>query len=234
MFWLIPAADPWERFAFHGPATSRNGVPMNVRTSPDDLAAMQFGIGQSVKRQEDPILVRGEGSYTDDVSLPGQLYAAFVRSPYAHGVLKGIDADAAKAMPGVVAVYTAADLAPMNYGPLKCIMTFTNRDGSPMTKPIRMALAADKVRFVGDPVAVVIAESAYQAREAAEAVTLDIDVLPAVTRAEDAIKPGAPQLYDEAPGNRILDYHYGDSAKVAEAFAEAAHVARVSITNNRV
>ena len=124
-----------------GPAPSRNGVLMNVRTSPDDLAAMQFGIGQPVKRQEDPILVRGEGSYTDDVSLPGQLYAAFVRSPYAHGVLKGIDSEAAKAMAGVVAVYTAADLAPMGYGPLKCALgaNFKNRDGTPMTLPPTVA-----------------------------------------------------------------------------------------------
>ncbi len=207
---------------------------MNLRPSTDDLATMQFGIGQPVKRQEDPILVRGEGRYTDDVSLPGQLFAAFVRSPYAHGLIKAIDTDTAKAMPGVVAVYTGADLAPMNYGPLKCVMGFSNRDGSPMTKPLRRALATDKVRFVGDPVAVVIAQTAHQARDAVEAVECGIDVLPAVTRVEDAIKPGAPQIYDEAPGNLILDYHYGDSDKVADAFAKAAHVARLSIRNNRI
>jgi carbon-monoxide dehydrogenase large subunit len=209
---------------------------MNVRTSPDDLAAMQFGIGQPVKRQEDPILVRGEGSYTDDVSLPGQLYAAFVRSPYAHGVLKGIDSEAAKAMAGVVAVYTAADLAPMGYGPLKCALgaNFKNRDGTPMTLPPRHALASGKVRFVGDPVAVVIAKTQNQARDAAEAVALDIDVLPAVTTVADAIKPGAPQLYDEAPGNQVLDYHFGDSVKVADAFARAAHVTKLAIHNNRI
>ena len=207
---------------------------MNLRPSTDDLATMQFGIGQPVKRQEDPILVRGEGRYTDDVSLPGQLFAAFVRSPYAHGLIKAIDTDTAKAMPGVVAVYTGADLAPMNYGPLKCVMGFSNRDGSPMMKPLRRALATDKVRFVGDPVAVVIAQTAHQARDAVEAVECGIDVLPAVTRVEDAIKPGAPQIYDEAPGNLILDYHYGDSDKVADAFAKAAHVARLSIRNNRI
>ena len=207
---------------------------MNLRPSTDDLATMQFGIGQPVKRQEDPILVRGEGRYTDDVSLPGQLFAAFVRSPYAHGLIKAIDTDTAKAMPGVVAVYTGADLAPMNYGPLKCVMGFSNRDGSPMTKPLRKALATDKVRFVGDPVAVVIAQTAHQARDAVEAVECGIDVLPAVTRVEDAIKPGAPQIYDEAPGNLILDYHYGDSDKVADAFAKAAHVARLAIRNNRI
>ncbi len=207
---------------------------MNVRTTIDDLATMQFGIGQPVKRQEDPILVRGQGRYTDDVSLPGQLYAAFVRSPYAHGVLNGVDTEAARAMPGVVAVYTGTDLAPMNYGPLKCVINFPNRDGSPMARPVRGALATDKVRFVGDPVAVVIAETAFQARDAAEAVSLDIDVLPAVTSVEDAIRPDAPQIYDEAPGNLIVDYHYGDSAKVAEAFAKATHVTRLSLSNNRV
>jgi carbon-monoxide dehydrogenase large subunit len=207
---------------------------MNVRTTIDDLATMQFGIGQPVKRQEDPILVRGEGRYTDDVSLPGQVYAAFARSPHAHGILKGVDTKAARDMPGVLAVYSAADLAPMNYGPLKCVMNFTNRDGSPMAKPVRNALATGKVRFVGDPVAVVIAETALQARDAAEAVVLDIDVLPAVTRVEDAIKPDAPQIYDEAPGNRIVDFQFGDGAKVAEAFAKAAHVTRLPLRNNRI
>jgi carbon-monoxide dehydrogenase large subunit len=209
---------------------------MTVRPTIDDVTTMRFGIGQPVHRQEDPILVQGQGRYTDDVSLPGQLYAAFARSPYAHGVLNGVNTDAAKTLPGVVAVYTAADLAAAGYGPLtrKCIIDFMNRDGTPMAMPTRGALAADKVRFVGDPVAVVIASTADQARDAAEAVSMDIDVLPAVTRVEDAIQPGAPELYEIAPGNRILDFHYGDSAKVAEAFARAAHVTRLPISNNRI
>jgi carbon-monoxide dehydrogenase large subunit len=207
---------------------------MNMRTTTSDPATLQFGIGQPVPRQEDPILVRGEGRYTDDISLPGQLFAAFVRSPHAHGILRSVDADAARAMPGVVSVYSASDLEAMGYGPLRCLFDFTNRDGTPMSRPVRPALAADKVRFVGDPVAVVIARTEHEARDAAEAVSLDIEGLPAVTRVEDAIGPGAPQLYDEVPGNRVLDYHYGDGAKVAEAFARAAHVTRLAITNNRV
>jgi carbon-monoxide dehydrogenase large subunit len=207
---------------------------MTVQVPQDDLATLQFGIGQPVKRQEDPVLLRGEGRYTADVNLPGQLHAAFVRSPHAHGQLKGIDTSAALAMPGVVAVHTAADHAGMNYGPLKCMFAFQNRDGTPMLKPRRDALAVDKVRFVGDPVAVVIAESADEARDAAEAVVLDIEVLPAVTRVADAIAPGAPQLYDAVPGNCVLDYHYGDSEKVADAFARAAHVTRIALHNNRV
>ncbi|OWJ68924.1 xanthine dehydrogenase family protein molybdopterin-binding subunit [Inquilinus limosus] len=205
---------------------------MNDVFKAEDSAALKFGVGQPVTRMEDPTLLRGEGRYTDDVSLPGQAHAAFVRSPHAHGVIRGIGTDAARAMPGVLAVYTAADLA--NYGLLKCVIAFQHRDGTPMATPPRHALAADKVRFVGDPVAVVIAETADRARDAAEAVELDIDPLPAVTRVPDAIAAGAPQLYDEAPGNLVLDYHFGDAEKVAEAFARAAHVTRLEILNNRV
>jgi len=207
---------------------------MNDVFKAEESAALQFGVGQPVSRMEDPVLLRGEGRYTDDVSLPGQAHAVFVRSPHAHGTINGIDADAARGMPGVLAVYTAADLEPMNYGPLKCLFEFRNRDGSPMARPLRHALASGKVRFVGDPVAVVIAETADQARDAAEAVVLDIDPLPAVTRVPEAVAPGAPQLYDDAPGNLVLDYHYGDAEKVAEAFARAAHVTRLEILNNRV
>jgi aerobic carbon-monoxide dehydrogenase large subunit len=207
---------------------------MNVRPSPNDLSAMQFGVGQSVPRNEDPILVRGEGRYTDDVSLEGQLYAHFVRSPYAHGIIRGIDADAAKAMKGVVAVYTGADLEGHGYGTLKCVFNFPNRDGTPMKKPARKALAMDKVRYVGDPVALVVAKTQAQARDAAEAVVLDIEILPAVTTPDEALAPGAPQLYDDVPGNLIVDYQFGDAAKVAEAFARAAHVTKLRIVNNRI
>ncbi len=197
-----------------------------------DWSLQKFGVGQPVPRTEDPRLVRGEGRYTDDVNLPGQAYAAIVRSRHAHGVIRNIDLSAARAMPGVLAAYVGADLA--GYGPLKCGVPFKNRDGSPMKKPLRPALASDKVRFVGDPVACVVAETAAQARDAAEAVVLDIDALPAVTRASEAAKPGAPQLYDDVPGNVALDYHYGDADKTAAAFAAAAHVTRVDLVNSRV
>src|SRR5262245_25952886 len=205
---------------------------MNLQNDPNDFALMKFGIGQPVPRTEDPTLVRGEGCYTDDIKLKGEAYAVMVRSRLAHGVIKGIDTSAARAMPGVLGVYTGADLA--QYGTLKCIVPFKNRDGSPMKQPPRPALATDKVRFVGDPVAFVVAETPLQAKDAAEAVEVDIDPLPAVVRPEDAAQPGAPLLHEEAPGNIALDYHFGDSAQVAAALAKAAHVTRLKLVNSRV
>src|SRR2546426_9586171 len=190
------------------------------------------GIGEPVTRTEDPKLLRGEGRYTDDVNEPRQAYAYIVRSQYAHGVLKGVDADKAKGMPGVLAVYTAADLAA--YGPHKCMLDFKQRDGSAMKRPVRKSLASDKVRFVGDPVACVVADSAVQAKDAAEAVELDIEPLPAVALASAATKPGAPQLYDDVPGNVALDFLFGEPEKVAEAFRNAFHVSKLTLRNTRV
>ncbi|WP_198302259.1 xanthine dehydrogenase family protein molybdopterin-binding subunit [Bosea sp. AS-1] len=207
---------------------------MNMHVSKAGSPARQAGIGQSLPRKEDAVLVRGGGHYTDDLSLEGQLYAAFVRSPYAHGVIRGIDVAAAREMKGVVAVYTAQDLEGQGYGPLKCNVDLPNRDGTPMRKPARQALAVGKVRYVGDPVAMVVARTAIQARDAAEAVGLDVDILPAVTSTEEALAPGAPELFDDVPGNLILDYHFGDAGKVADAFAKAAHVTRLRIVNNRI
>src|SRR5437870_5520468 len=138
---------------------------MNIHDRPVDWSLQKFGVGQPVPRSEDPQLVRGEGRYTDDVNLPGQAYAAIVRSRHGHGVIRNIDLAAARAMPGVLDVYTGADLT--GYGTLKCGVPFKNADGSPMRKPVRPALAGDNVRFVGEPVACVIAETAAQARDAA-------------------------------------------------------------------
>jgi carbon-monoxide dehydrogenase large subunit len=205
---------------------------MNVQDDPQTLALMKFGIGQPVPRTEDPTLVRGEGCYTDDIKLPGEAYAVIVRSRVAHGVIKGIDTSAARSMPGVLGVYTGADLA--DYGTLKCIVPFNNRDGTPMIKPPRPALPTDKVRYVGDPIAFVVAETSLQARDAAEAIEVDIDQLPAVVRPEEAARPGAPLIHAEAPGNVALDYHYGDTEQVAAAFAKAAHVTRLELVNSRV
>ena len=205
---------------------------MNVQNDPQSLALMKFGIGQPVPRTEDPTLVRGEGCYTDDIKLPGEVYAVIVRSRVAHGVIKGIDTAAARAMPGVLGVYTGADLA--DYGTLKCIVPFNNRDGTPMIKPPRPALPTDKVRYVGDPIAFVVAETSLQARDAAEAIEVDIDQLPAVVRPEEAARPGAPLIHAEAPGNVALDYHYGDTEKVTAAFAQAAHVTKLELVNSRV
>ena len=205
---------------------------MNLQNDPQSFALMKFGIGQPVRRTEDPMLVRGEGCYTDDIKLTGEAYAVMVRSRIAHGVIKGIDTAAARNMPGVLGVYTGADLAA--YGTLKCIVPFNNRDGTPMKRPPRPALATDKVRFVGDPVAFVVADTLLQAKDAAEAIEVDIDALPAVVRPEEAARPGAPLIHDEAPGNVALDYHFGDSDQVAAAFAKAAHVTRLKLANSRV
>ena len=205
---------------------------MNVQDRSGTFDLNKYGIGQPVRRTEDPVLVQGQGRYTDDLNLPGQAYAVFVRSRNAHGVIKEIDTSAAKAMPGVLAVYTGKDLEA--YGTLKCAVPFKNRDGSEMKKPKRHSLHTDKVRFVGDPIAVVIADTLAQAKDAAEAVAVDIETLPAVTRAREAVAAGAPQLYDDVPGNVALDYLYGDPAKVAEAFAQAAHVTKLTLINSRL
>jgi aerobic carbon-monoxide dehydrogenase large subunit len=205
---------------------------MDDRTTEAALSLTKFGVGQPVPRSEDPTLVRGEGLYTDDVSRPGQAYAVMVRSRDAHGIIRAIDTAAAKVMPGVLAVYTAADLA--GYGGHKTNLPLKNRDGSPIRYVPRPALSADKVRFVGDPVACVIAASVAQAKDAAETVALDIEPLPPVLNSEDAVKPGAPLLYDAVPNNIALDFHYGDTEKVADAFAKAKHVTRLATSNQRM
>ncbi|MBS0519990.1 MAG: xanthine dehydrogenase family protein molybdopterin-binding subunit [Proteobacteria bacterium] len=207
---------------------------MNAPLDASDLNLMKFGIGQPVPRQEDPTLLKGQGRYTDDINLPNQAHAVMVRSQIAHGVLKGIDAEEASKMPGVLGIWTGADLAAAGFGLLKCIIPFPNRDGSPMKKPDRPSLPTDKVRFVGDPVAFVVAETLAQARDAAEAVMVDIESLPSVTDAKAACQPGAPALYDDVSDNVCLDYHFGDAAKVADAFAKAAHVTKLHLLNNRV
>lgn len=197
-------------------------------------ASQKFGIGQPVRRKEDDTLLRGKGRYTDDFDLPGQAHAWIVRSTHAHGVIRGIDTSAAKTLPGVLGVWTGTDLAAAGYGPFICGLPMKNRDGTPLLQTNRAALVTDKVRYVGDPVAFVVAETTAQARDAAEAVVVDVDPLPAVTDPEEAAKPGAPQLYDHIPNNVALDYHYGDSAKVEAAFATAAHVTKLDIVNSRV
>ena len=194
----------------------------------------RYAVGQPVPRHEDPVLLRGQGRYTDDITLDGQAAMVMLRSPYAHGILRGIDTGEARAMPGVLAILTASDLAAAGIGPLACGAKLTNADGSPMRKPPRPALAADKVRFVGDAVAAVVAETVAQAKQAAEAIVLDIEPLPAVTTAQAAVAEDAPLLHEEAPGNLAVAYQYGDPAKVDAAFARAAHIARVTAVNNRV
>jgi carbon-monoxide dehydrogenase large subunit len=194
----------------------------------------RFAVGQPVPRSEDPVLVSGTGRFTDDFNFAGQAYAVIVRSHYAHGIIRNIDASTARKMPGVLGVYTAADLAAGGFGPLPPRQVMNNRDGTPMLSPIRYSLATDKVRYVGEAIAAVIAETLAEAKDAAEAVVVDIDPLPAVTTASAAAAPGAPQLYDDVPRNVGLDFHYGDSEQVAAAFAHAAHVTRLQLRNNRI
>ena len=211
---------------------------MQDHTSPSSLenaiALQKYGVGQPVHRKEDDTLVRGKGKYTDDFQLPGQAYAWIVRSSHAHGLLRGIDTSTAKAMPGVLGVWTGTDLVAAGYGPFTCALPLKSRDGTPLHQTNRTALMTDKVRYVGDPVAFVVAETLVQARDAAEAVELDIDPLPAVTDPEEATQPGAPQLYDHIPNNVALDYHFGDAEKVETAFKNAAHVTKLDILNTRV
>ena len=205
---------------------------MNLRDDPSAFRSEIAAIGEPLLRSEDPKLLRGEGRYTDDLQLPNQAHCVMLRSRHGHGVIRSINTEAARSMPGVLAVYTGADLA--GYGPMKSSLPFKSRDGSEMRRTGRPALTTDKVRFVGDPIACVIAETLNQGRDAAEAIEIEIDPLPAVTDPPAAVASGAPQLYDDVPGNMALDFHYGDAEKVAVAFAAAAHVAKVQLVNSRV
>ena len=199
---------------------------------PFDTTRLKYGIGQPVPRQEDPTLLKGQGRYTDDLSLPDQLYAFVLRSPYAHATLNSMDLGEAKAAPGVHAIITADDLT--EYGELVCAMPLKNIDGTPLRTTRRKALAKDRLRFVGDPIAVIVAETKAQAKDAAELIFLDVETLPAATEASAAAAPEAAQLYDDIPGNQVLDFRFGDAGKVADAFAGAAHVQKLSIRNNRI
>ena len=200
---------------------------------------MNFGIGQPVRRTEDARLLAGRGRFTDDIDLPGQAHMAVVRSPHAHARLRALEAAGALAMPGVLGVLTANDLAADGIGGIPALVrdpgfAFSNRDGTEMPDPPYPVLAAGKVRYAGEPVAVVVAETRAAALDAAEAVTVDYAPLAAVSEAAAALAPGAPLLRVEAPGNQAFDWETGDAAAVDSAFAGAAHVARIEVVNNRV
>jgi carbon-monoxide dehydrogenase large subunit len=189
-------------------------------------------IGAAVRRREDYRFLTGAGQYTDDINPDHHVHAYFLRSPHAHARIRNVDTAKAKAAPGVVAIYTGGDLTGVNG--LPCGWLITGTDGKPMNEPPHPVLAQGKVRYVGDPVALVIAESPSQAKDAAELVTVDYEVLPAVVNCVDALKPGAPQIHDQAPGNKCYTWAIGDKAAVDAAFAQAAHVAKVDIVNNRL
>ena len=194
----------------------------------------EFSIGQAVTRLEDPRLLRGQGRFLDDMVFGRQVHAAIVRSPHAHAEIRAIDAAAALAAPGVHAVLTGADYRADGLGPIPSMPPYKKRDGSPMFVPDRPAIAVERVRNVGYPIAVVVAETAEQARDAAELVDVDYDILPAVVSAYEAAQPGAPQLYDDCPGNEAYFYEAGDAAATEAAFAKADHIVEQHLVINRV
>jgi carbon-monoxide dehydrogenase large subunit len=193
-----------------------------------------FAIGQPLRRKEDRRLVTGAGHYIDDARPATTAFAAFVRSPHAHAEIGRIDTAAAAAMPGVLAVLTGRDLVEAGLGPLPCKTLYRHKDGRPMAAPARPALAVGRVRHVGDPLAVVVAETAVLAQEAAEAVTVDYRPLPATTEPGRALGPGAAQVWPEVPGNLALDWEAGDGPAVERLLAAAERVTAVELVNNRV
>ncbi len=197
---------------------------------------MKFGIGQPVRRVEDQRLITGRGLYTDDIVLPETAQAFVLRAPVAHARIKRIDATAARRMPGVLLVATGEDLQKDGLGDLPCVIPLNNRDGTPRHDTPRPVLALGKVRHVGQPVALVVAETLAAARDAAEAIEIDYEQLPAVTDARDAIAPGAAKLFDQIPGNIVFDWDndMGNAAATDAAFAKAARVVTLDLVNNRV
>ncbi|GIL01730.1 MAG: carbon monoxide dehydrogenase [Alphaproteobacteria bacterium] len=192
------------------------------------------GIGARVKRKEDQRFITGKGRYTDDFRMPGMHHAAFVRSPHAHARVRSIDKSKAEAMPGVIAVLDGRQLTGDGIGNLICGWMIHSRDGSPMKMGAWSAIATERVRYVGDAAAVVIADSQARARAAAEAVVIDYEVLAAVVDPVAAMQAGAPQLHTEAPNNLIYDWEIGDAKAVDAALASAAHVTEIEIHNNRL
>ena len=192
------------------------------------------GIGASVRRKEDQRFLNGRGNYTDDINRPGQTYASIKRSDRPHARILSIDTSAAKAAPGVLAVFVGADLAAEEIGGLPCGWQIHNKDGTPMAEPAHPVLAVGKVRHVGDPIAVVIAETRQQAKDAAELLVIAFEDLPAAAGVRDAIAPGASLVHDDAPGNICYDWHIGDKAIVEAAFAGAHKIVRLDLLNNRL
>jgi aerobic carbon-monoxide dehydrogenase large subunit len=194
----------------------------------------RFGSGKSVRRVEDQSLLTGTGIFADDVSLPGQAHVCFLRSPYPHARLTAVDTAAASAMPGVVGIFTGADLVRAGVKPLPLSADFKRGDGSPTASPPRHAIAVDTVRFVGEAVAAVVAETAAEARDAAEAIDVGYEALPMVVDLDDAVAAGAPLVWPTATGNLAAEIRHGDAAAAAAAFGKAAHVVALDLVNQRV
>ncbi len=197
---------------------------------------MKFAVGQPLRRFEDLRLITGKGRYTDDIVLPGMVHAYVLRSPAAHARIARMDTTRARGMPGVLLLLTGEDVAAEGLGDVPCVSPLQNRDGTPRHDTPRPVLAIGKVRHVGQPVALVVAEKLYQARDAAEAIEVEYDALPAVVDARAAMEPGAPQLFDHIPRNIVFDWDNDrcDFAATEAAFARAARVTTIELVNNRV
>ena len=194
----------------------------------------KFGVGQSVLRVEDQKFITGNGRYTDDINLDGQAYGVAVRSPEAHARIISINIDAAKAAPGVLAVIIAGDIEAHGSNELPCAIPMENRDGSKGINPLRPVLCKDRVRHVGDHVAFVVAETAIQAKDAAELVDVGYESLPAIADTATAADAGKPLVHDDVANNLAFDWEFGDHAGTEGALSSAAHVVELSIVNNRL
>ena len=194
----------------------------------------KFGLAQSIRRVEDPRLLKGNGRYTDDIVLPGMLHGIVVRSPHAAAKLGAINTTAAASVAGVKAIYTAADLSADGIGPLPCAAPVQNRDGSDMANPPHLALAESAVRHVGDPIAFIVADTAAAARDAAELMLVDYDVQPSITDMAHVIDAHAPLVWPDVKQNIAFDWGIGDKAATDALFATAAHVTSLTVVNNRV
>lgn len=195
---------------------------------------MKFGIGQAVRRTEDVRFVTGNGQYADDIKFPNMVHCLVVRSVVAHGLINSIDLDDAKAVDGVLAIVTGEDLEAAGYKYFRTLAGVVNKDGEPMPQTKQPILARDKVRYVGQPVVGIIAETMAAAREAADLVFIDYDVLEGVANVDEAGADGAPQLWDNIPGNKSLDWDCGEREAVEVAFEKAAHVISLDVTQNRI
>jgi carbon-monoxide dehydrogenase large subunit len=191
-------------------------------------------VGQRVQRKEDFRFLTGQGRYVDDLKLPGMVHAAFLRSPHAHARIRNIDIAAAAAMPGVIRILTGQDWKAEGLGTSPVLWLVTSRDGSPMNEVKRPILVHDRVRHVGDTLALVVAETRLQALDAVDAIDVDYEPLPAIAQTAAALEPGVPLVHEQFGTNQVLDWESGDSAAVAAAFAKAHHVTALTLTNNRV
>lgn len=194
----------------------------------------KFGVGQSIRRVEDQRFLTGKGRYTDDISVPEQVYLYVLRSPHAHADIKSFETSRAKKAPGVVGILTASDLAAMNVGSIPADFIPPDEDGNVPAPPVRPVLASKRIRFVGEPVAAVVALTLAQAKDAAELIEIEYDDLAPVSRPAEAVKNGAPEIHPEAPGNVLVHWHLGDKAKTEEAFSLADKVVSIDLINHRM